>query len=349
MSMGYRRFGTTGLRVAELFLGAMTFGEQGGVGAPPDECRAMIDAYADAGGNVIDTAINYRGGASEEILGELLGGRRDRFVLASKYTVSRDRDDPNAAGNHRKNLRLSLDTSLRRLRTDYLDICWVHMWDRDTPVEETMRALDDEVRAGRILYVGISDTPAWVVARANTLARWHGWTAFAGLQVPYSLLQRDIERELLPMAEATGMSVAAWSPLAGGILSGKFTAAPGADGAGGAPGDGAGAGTRLDPAGISARQHEIAAAVQQVAAELGASPAQVAIAWTRARSPAIHPIVGARRLSQLRDNLAAADVELPAEALARLTAATEIDLGFPATFIRDTGDWVFGAAALPAG
>ena len=165
--MGYRRFGNTGLRVAELFLGAMTFGEQGGVGAPPDECRAMIDAYADAGGNVIDTAINYRGGASEEILGELLGGRRDRFVLASKYTVSRDRDDPNAAGNHRKNLRLSLETSLRRLRTDYLDICWVHMWDRHTPVEETMRALDDEVRAGRILYVGISDTPAWVVAQGQ--------------------------------------------------------------------------------------------------------------------------------------------------------------------------------------
>jgi aryl-alcohol dehydrogenase-like predicted oxidoreductase len=353
MSMGYRRFGNTGLRVAELFLGAMTFGEQGGVGAPPDECRAMIDAYADVGGNVIDTAINYRGGASEEILGEVLGGRRDRFVLASKYTVSRDRDDPNAAGNHRKNLRLSLDTSLRRLRTDYLDICWVHMWDSGTPVEETMRALDDEVRAGRILYVGISDTPAWVVAGANTLAQWRGWTAFAGLQVPYSLLQRDIERELLPMAEATGMSVAAWSPLAGGILSGKFTAAaaPGGAADAGTAGDGAGAagpGTRIDPAGISARQHEIAAAVQEVAGEIGASPAQVAIAWTRAMSPAIHPIVGARRLSQLRDNLAAADVELPAEAIARLTAATEIDLGFPATFIRETGDWVFGAAALPA-
>ena len=144
--MRYRTFGASGLRVSELFLGAMTFGEQGGVGAPPQECRRILDAYADAGGNVIDTAINYRGGASEEILGELLAGRRDQFVLATKYTVSRDRDDPNAAGNHRKNMRLSLDTSLRRLRTDYLDIYWVHMWDRSTPVEETMRALDDEVR-----------------------------------------------------------------------------------------------------------------------------------------------------------------------------------------------------------
>ena len=196
--MRYRKFGNTGLRVSELFLGAMTFGEQGGVGAPLEECRRIVDAYAEAGGNVIDTAINYRGGASEEILGGLLVGRRDRFVLATKYTVSRDRDDPNGAGNHRKNLRLSLETSLRRLRTDYLDIYWVHMWDRHTPIEETMRALDDEVRAGRILYVGISDTPAWVVSQANTLADWHDWTAFAGLQVPYSLLQRDIERELLP-------------------------------------------------------------------------------------------------------------------------------------------------------
>ena len=172
--MRYRTFGPTGLRVAELFLGAMTFGEQGGVGAPPEECRRILDAYADVGGNVVDTAINYRGGQSEEILGELLAARRDRFVLATKYTVSRDRADPNAAGNHRKNLRLSLETSLRRLRTDYLDIYWVHMWDRHTPVEETMAALDDQVRAGRILYAGISDCPAWIVSRANTLAQWRG-------------------------------------------------------------------------------------------------------------------------------------------------------------------------------
>ncbi len=333
--MRYRLFGASGLRVSELFLGAMTFGEQGGVGAPPEECARILNAYAEAGGNVIDTAINYRGGASEEILGELLRGRRDQFVLATKYTVSRNRDDPNAAGNHRKNLRLSLETSLRRLRTSYVDIYWVHMWDRHTPVEETMRALDDEVRAGKILYVGISDTPAWLIARASTLAEWRGWTAFTGLQAPYSLLRRDIERELLPMAEAMNMTVAAWSPLADGILSGKFTR------------QAAEPGTRIDPAAISEQQRAVAVTVAEVAIDLGVTPAQVAIAWTRARSSAVHPIIGARRLDQLLDNLGAAELGLPAEAVARLDAATGIDLGFPATFIRETSPWVFGAAALP--
>jgi aryl-alcohol dehydrogenase-like predicted oxidoreductase len=316
-----------------LFLGAMTFGEQGGVGSPIEECRRMVDAYADAGGNVIDTAINYRGGASEEFLGELLAGRRDRFVLGTKYSVTRDHDDPNAAGNHRKNLRLSLETSLRRLRTDYLDIYWVHMWDRLTPVEETMAALDDQVRAGRVLSVGFSDVPAWVVARANTLAQWRGWTPLAGLQVPYSLVQRDIERELLPMAEEFGMTVAVWSPLAGGILSGKFTR----------PG-GPGPGTRIDPASLSQRQRHMAETVQEVADDLGATPSQVALAWTRTRSPVVHPIVGARRVDQLLDNLASLDVDLPGEAVKRLESAADFDLGFPSAFISEASGWVFGAA-----
>jgi aryl-alcohol dehydrogenase-like predicted oxidoreductase len=336
--MRYRTFGATGLRISELYLGAMTFGEQGGVGAPPEECRRILDAYADAGGNVVDTAINYRGGASEEILGELLAGRRDRFVLSTKYTVSRDRDDPNAAGNHRKNLRLSLQTSLRRLRTDYIDIYWVHMWDRHTPVEETLRALDDEVRAGRIAYLGISDTPAWVIARANVLAGWRGLTAFAGLQAPYNVLQRDIERDLLPMAESTGMTLAAWSPLAGGILSGKFTTPGGPE-----------PGTRISAAAITAHQLEVATAVRDIAGDLGATPSQVAIAWTQGRSKAVHPIIGARRLDQLLDNLGATEVDLPAEAMARLDAAAEPDLGFPATFIRENSSWVFGAADLGPG
>jgi aryl-alcohol dehydrogenase-like predicted oxidoreductase len=333
--MQYRTFGKTGLRVSELFLGAMTFGEQGGVGAPLDECRRIVDAYAEAGGNVIDTAINYRGGASEEILGDVLTGQRDRFVLATKYTVSRDRDDPNGAGNHRKNLRLSLETSLRRLRTDYLDIYWVHMWDRHTPIEETMRALDDEVRAGRILHVGISDAPAWLVARANTLADWHTWAPFAGLQVPYSLLQRDIERELLPMAEAFDMTVAAWSPLAGGILSGKFTREQGPE-----------AGTRIDPTSITDQQRQVARAVQSIANDLGATPSQVAIAWVRTRSSTIHPIIGARRVDQLLDNLGALAVTLPEDAVEHLESTTKIDLGFPTTFISETTPWVFGAASL---
>jgi aryl-alcohol dehydrogenase-like predicted oxidoreductase len=331
--MRYDLFGQSGLRVSELFLGTMTFGEQGGVGAPIEECRQIFDAYADAGGMVIDTASNYRNGASEEILGELLVGRRDRFVVMSKYTVSRDRDDPNAAGNHRKNLRLSLDGSLRRLRTDYLDVCWVHVWDRHTPVEETMRALDDEVHAGRVLYVGISDAPAWIVSRANTLAEWRGWTPFVGLQVPYSLLQRDVERDLLPMAEAYGMALAAWGPLAGGILSGKYTR----------PGD-PGPDTRIDPASLTDHQRHIATEVQAVADELGATASQVAIAWTRGRSPAVHPIVGARHVDQLRDNLGAIELDLPPEITGRLEAAAPFDIGFPTTFIHEITPWVFGAA-----
>ncbi|QKG24497.1 aldo/keto reductase [Actinomadura verrucosospora] len=328
--MRYRLFGRTGLRVSELFLGAMTFGEQGGVGAPLPECRRILDAYAGAGGNVVDTAINYRGGASEEFLGELLHGRRDRFVLATKYTVSRDGADPNAAGNHRKNLAASLETSLRRLRTDRIDVYWVHMWDRHTPVEETMRALDDAVRAGKILYVGISDAPAWVAARANTLAEWRGWTPFAGLQVPYSLLNRDIETELLPMAESFGMSVAAWSPLGGGVLSGKYT--------GGSPARGG----RLDGAQISDHDHRVAKEVQAVADELGATPSQVALAWVRSRSRAVHPIIGARSAEQLADDLGTLDVELPAEAAGRLEEATGFAPAFPSGFIAQTSPWVFG-------
>lgn len=333
--MRYRAFGTSGLRVSELILGAMTFGEHGGVGAPLDECRRMLDTYADAGGNTIDTAINYRDGASEEFLGELLHHRRDRFVLGSKYTVSRDRADPNAAGNARKNLRASLETSLRRLRTDHLDIYWVHMWDRHTPIEETMRALDDQVRAGKILYVGVSDTPAWVVSRANTMSVLRDWSPFVAVQVPYSLLQRDIERELLPMAEALGLAAAVWSPLSGGVLSGKYS------GSGGSPSVG-----RLDPTSVDARAHGAAHAVQRVAAARGVSPAQVAIAWTMARSPAVLPIVGARRAEQLLDNLGAVDVRLTAEECATLEAAAPFEAGFPTDFIAQTSPWVFGAADI---
>jgi aryl-alcohol dehydrogenase-like predicted oxidoreductase len=330
--MRYRTLGTSGLRVSDLILGAMTFGEQGGVGAPPAECRRMLDAYAQAGGNTIDTAINYRGGASEEILGDLLAGRRESFVLASKYTVTRDAADPNAAGNARKNLRASLETSLRRLRTDYLDVYWVHMWDRATPIEETMRALDDAVRAGKILYVGISDAPAWVVARANTLAQWRGWSPFIALQVPYSLVQRDAERELLPMAEALGLGVTAWSPLGGGVLSGKYTL------------DGDAGSTRLDRATVDERTHTIVRAVLDTAAELGVTASQVALAWTRSRSRAVIPILGARTVKQLEDNLGALAVELSAEQCARLEAATGFEPGFPTDFIAGNTRWVFGAA-----
>jgi len=293
--MRYRLFGRTGLRVSELFLGAMRFGSV-------EQARPIIDLYAEAGGNMIDTADAY--GDSEDIVGDVLAGRRDRFVLASKYTLPRDSSDLNTGGNHRKNLRLALESSLRRLGTDYLDVYWVHCWDRHTPIEETVRALDDAVRAGKILYAGISDAPAWIVSRANTLAEWRDWTPFAGLQVPYNLLQRDIERELLPMAEAFGMTVAAWAPLAHGKL-----ARPDSD------------------------DHPVLAVVREVAKELSVTPAQVALAWTRAHSRAIHPLVGASSTEQLADNLAAIDLVLPAESVQRLESATAFQLGFPGDFI----------------
>jgi aryl-alcohol dehydrogenase-like predicted oxidoreductase len=314
VTVRYRLFGRTGLRVSELFLGTMGFTDA-------QESRRIVDAYADAGGNVLDTASAY--GDGEELLGSVLE-RRDRFVLATKYTLSRDRRDPNAAGNHRKNLVLSLERSLRRLRTHYVDVLWVHVWDRHTPLEETVRALDDAVTAGKVLHVGVSDAPAWVVARANTLAEWRDRTPFAGLQVPYNLLRRDVERELLPMAEAFGMTVAAWAPLAAGLLGGSSR--------------------RADPEALPERDRAGVHAVRAVAAELGATPAQVALAWTRSRSPVVHPLVGVSGVAQLAENVAALDLVLPAEAVRRLDDAVPFERGFPADFIAECepSPFVFG-------
>jgi aryl-alcohol dehydrogenase-like predicted oxidoreductase len=327
--MRYRLLGHSGLRVSELFLGAMTFAEEFVHGPGVAEARRIVDTYADAGGNVVDTAVNYRDGASEEVVGEVLEGRRDRFVVATKYGVTRDGTDPNAAGAHRKNLRLSLDTSLRRLRTDYIDLYYVHLWDPGTPAEEMMRALDDAVRAGKILHVGVSDTPAWVVAQANTLAAERGWTPFAAVQARYNLLGRDAERELIPAAEALGCTVAAWSPLGGGALAGS------------ARSDRV---TRVPADSLKAHDLAVVHVVDGLADDLGVSPSQVALAWTRARSRAVHPIVGVSRLDQLLDNLGALDVTLPSEALQRLDTATGFEIGFPHDFIRDMQSFVLGDA-----
>lgn len=319
--MRYRTFGRSGLRVSDVFLGTMTFGTDWGWGASLDECRKLFTAYAEAGGNVIDTANKYTDGASERMVGELLGADRDRFVLATKYTLTTDGTDPNASGSHRKSLTRALEQSLERLGTDYVDLLWVHIWDPETPVEEMMRALDDAVRAGKVLYTGISDAPAWVVSRANTLAEWRDWSPFVGLQLPYSLVQRDIERELLPMAGALGLPVAAWGPLAAGVLSGKFTRS--------VPDEP----TRVSADSISERDRRIATEVDAVADELGVTSAQVALAWVLARRPAVFPILGARRLDQLADNLAALELALPEEAARRLDEVSAIDLGFPLSFI----------------
>jgi aryl-alcohol dehydrogenase-like predicted oxidoreductase len=326
--MRYKLLGRTGLRVSELCLGTMTFGEDWGWGAPKDECARILDAFAAAGGNFVDTANRYTDGSSETILGELIAPDRERWVLATKYSLSTRADDPNAGGAHRKNLMQALEASLRRLRTDYVDVLWLHVWDVFTPVEELMRAFDDVVRSGKALYVGISDTPAWIVAQANTLAELRGWTPFAGLQVPYNLIERAPERDLLPMARALDLTVTTWEPLAGGLLAGGV-------GTDREPP----AGSRLATAAYAGRvlqEHNlrIADALNAVAAERGASSAQTAIAWLRAQQhrAVIVPIVGARRVQQIEDSLGAVDFELTADELARLDAASGIELGFPHDF-----------------
>jgi aryl-alcohol dehydrogenase-like predicted oxidoreductase len=316
--MRYTLLGRSGLRVSELALGTMTFGETWGWGASEDECRRMFEAYVDAGGNFVDTACNYTDGTSEEIVGRLVEHDRDRFVVATKYTLNMRRDDPNAGGNHRKNLVHTLEASLRRLRTDYVDLLWLHMWDGMTPVEEVLRALDDVVSSGKALYVGISDTPAWVVAQAVATSDLRGWSRFVALQAPYSVADRDVERELLPMARSLGLAFTPWGMLEGGALTGKYL-------------DDGDEPRRYDS--VGPKTNGMAREVMAVAAEIGASPSQVAIAWVRVQPWHTIPIVGARTEEQLRDNLGALDVELSAEHLARLDAVGEFRPGFPREFL----------------
>ena len=282
--MNYRLFGRSGLRVSELALGTMTFGTDWGWGADRDECRRLFDRYAEAGGNFLDTANNYTGGTSERIVGELVAADRDHFVVATKYSLSTRPEDPNAGGNHRKNL----------------------------------------VRAGKVLYVGCSDTPAWAVARAVTLAELRGWAAFCGLQVPWSLADRSVEREHLPLAAALDLAVTPWGVLEAGELTGKYLAPDGQP-------------TRSRPEHVSPRVNDLAREVLAVAAELGRPPAQVAIAWVRQQEPGwgapVIPIVGARSAAQLADNLGCLEFELTADQLARLTAASAFRPGFPRSFL----------------
>jgi aryl-alcohol dehydrogenase-like predicted oxidoreductase len=326
-----RLLGRSGLRVSELCLGAMVFGdERGSWGASPQEAAAIVGRFAEAGGNFIDTANRYAGGASERIVGDLIRPDRDRWVLSTKYTLSADPDDPNAGGSHRKSLHRAIDASLERLGTDYIDLYWVHIWDAFTPVEEVIRALDDLVRAGKVLYVGISDTPAWMVARAVTLAEERGLTPFSALQVPYSLVERTVERELLPVARALDLAVTGWAPLGGGLLTGRY----GSDRARPADSRLAGIGGMHERRSLSERNLAIADAVNAVAAQRGASASQVAIAWVRAqqRRAVTIPIVGVRTDAQLADNLAAIDIDLEPDELTRLDEASATALGFPGDF-----------------
>jgi aryl-alcohol dehydrogenase-like predicted oxidoreductase len=322
--MRYRLLGNSGLRVSEAALGTMTFGDDWGWGAAKDEARRVYDAFRVAGGNFIDTANIYTNGTSESFLGEFTKGYRESVVMATKYTnAAAPGPDPNAAGNHRKSMVQAVEASLKRLQTDYIDLYWVHIWDQITPVEEVMRGLDDLVRQGKVLYIGISDAPAWWIAQANTLAHLRGWSPFVGLQIEYNLIERTVERELIPMARALNLGLTAWSPLAGGVLTGKYH------------GHGSSEPGRMNGDMMKQflpeqqRTERIIAAVKTVSDEVGRSMAQVALAWLRYRPVAVIPIIGARKLSQLQDNLASFDLVLSAGQLKTLDESSRIELGFP--------------------
>jgi aryl-alcohol dehydrogenase-like predicted oxidoreductase len=321
--MRYRVLGQGGLRVSELCLGAMTFGEDWGWGSSNKESREIYDAFLEAGGNFIDTANVYTNGTSERLLGEFMADHRDRIVLATKYTNATPGDDPNAAGNHRKSMMRSVEDSLKRLRTDYIDLYWLHTWDQITPIDDVMRAFDDLVRQGKILHAGVCNMPAWLVAKANTLAELRGWTSFVGLQIEYSLIERTPERDLLPMATELGVGVTAWSPLAGGLLTGKHMEP------GGTRDSRQSSAWLQELMKADARKESIAREVVAVARESGHSPAQIALAWVRQRPHPVVPIIGARRLAQLTDNLGCLDVTLAPEHRERLEAVSRIELGSP--------------------
>lgn len=329
--MRYKLLGNSGLRVSELCLGTMTFGEDWGWGSDKEESRTVFQAFAEAGGNFLDTANIYTNGTSETLVGEFVKGDREKWVIATKYSLNTRPGDVNACGNHRKNLFQAVEASLKRLGTDYIDLLWLHLWDSLTPIEEVMRAFDDLVRMGKVLYIGISDSPAWIVSQGNTLATLRGWTPFIGLQIEYSLKERTPERELLPMAKALNIGVTAWSPLGGGVLTGKYNQPNPVDG-------------RLSmtdqPFQIFDRDLKIAETVLEIAREIEKSPAQVALNWLRNRPNSVIPIIGARKLSQLQDNLACVDFNLTGEQLQRLDNISAISLGFPhellaSQFVRD--------------
>lgn len=320
--MRYKLLGKSGLRVSELALGTMTFGEDWGWGASKEESRRMFEAFRAAGGNFIDTSCNYTEGTSEKYVGEFIAGERDYFIVATKFSLrprSANQEDPNAGGNSRKNMLRSVESSLQRLNTDYIDLLYLHMWDYTTPVEEVMRGMDDLVRAGKVLYTGFSDTPAYIVSKASLMADLRGWARPVAIQVPYNLLRRDPERELLPMSREEDIAVTAWGLIGGGVLSGKY-AQPEAT-------------KRYESA--SPEGLEAARQAGEIAQQVGRTPSQVAIRWVHQQQgkAQIIPILGARSLAQLQENLGILDFELDREQIERLDSIAGFDPGFPSTFL----------------
>ncbi|MCJ2186868.1 aldo/keto reductase [Novosphingobium beihaiensis] len=325
----YRLLGRSGLRVSPLCLGTMTFGAgPDGWGSADAEAAAMVDTYLDRGGNFFDTADFYGGmGGSEKLLGRLLGHRRERVVISTKYSLTTRPGDPNAAGNSRRNMVRSVEDSLHRLGTDWIDVLYLHMWDFRTPVDEILRAFDDLVRSGKVLYIGLSDTPAWQASRMQAIAELRGWSQFCALQISYSLIERTVEREMIPMAAEMGMGVCPWSPLGGGVLTGKYTRA---DLDPQEPGGSSGRKAMNAATGrLSERNLTIAEEVAAVAQDIGCSPAQAALAWTLTNPAVASPVLGARTPAQLEDNLGALGVTLDAGHLARLDAVSRVPKVFP--------------------
>jgi aryl-alcohol dehydrogenase-like predicted oxidoreductase len=345
----YVTLGRSGLRVSPLCLGAMTFGEDLGWGSSVEESQQIIDRFVDLGGNFIDTANFYTRSHSEKIIGDHVGrhpARRDRLVIATKFSGNLYPGDPNGGGSGRKSIVAACESSLRRLQTDYIDLYWLHNWDIHTPIDETMAALDDLVRAGKVRYLGVSDTPAWKIAEANITARFRGWSQFIGLQIEYSLLERSVEQELVPMALELGLGITPWSPLKSGALSGKYTR----KNAGQLKGD---RGAFLDPF-LTDRTYDVVEALEGIARAHETTAAAVALSWVQSQPGVDSTIIGARRLSQLEDNVKALDVTLTKDDLGKLDALTKPTFGFPQNMMpmfaaihngNTTVNGVFGAAS----
>ena len=333
--------GDSGLRVSPLCLGAMTFGADWGWGSDVPESEAILARYIERGGNFVDTANAYTKGHSEKIIGDYVnrsGVRRDQLVIATKFTANLFPGDPNAGGASRKALTAACDESLRRLQTDYIDLYWMHAWDRFTPIEETIRALDDLVRAGKVRYLGFSDTPAWKVTQAQLLAQFRGWTPLIALQIEYSLVERTVEGELIPMAQALGLGVTPWSPLRGGVLTGKYTR--------GNAGQAQPGGGRAVAAYLNERTFAIIDELIRLGRELNTTPAAVALSWVQSKAGVASTIIGARRLDQLDQNLAALDVQLEADHVAALDRFSEPTLGFPSRFLSLAQNFMHAGATV---
>ncbi len=337
----YVTLGRSGLRVSPLCLGAMTFGQEWGWGSEPAEAKRILDAFVDRGGNFVDTANGYTKGHSETIIGEHLGydrQKRDRVVLATKFVTNLFLGDPNGGGSNRKAVIAQCEESLRRLRTDYIDLYWMHAWDRTTPIDETMRALDTLVEQGKVRYLGFSDTPAWKVAQAQTMAQLRGWSPLIALQIEYSLLQRTVEGELMPMAQELGLGVTPWGPLRGGALSGKYKRA---DKGKHEAGRGARVTSYLDD-----RTFDLLELMERIATEVGTTTARVALAWVQGRPGVTSTIIGARTMAQLEDNVGALDVPLTAAHVKALDDATTPHLPFPTDMLAAVPTFAFGGTTI---